>query len=252
MRRDPLRHEFVPEPADAYDKIALVFSRFSDGRRPYLERIEQLILSELPPRSRSLLDIGAGDGIRSLRIAAAANVSDPVLLEPSPAMRSQWPPRTTSWPIRAEELTSRNGSFDVITCLWNVLGHIFPASARVDVLRNCRRLLAPGGLIFVDVSHRYNVLHYGVMATLLRILRDRIRPAGQNGDVTASWELNGASYSTNGHVFTDVEFRRLCAAAGLAVRKRWAVDYATGAICHSIYAGHLLYVLGPASTFVKE
>lgn len=231
------------EPVEAYDRIAPEFARLSHTRRAYLDRIDQLVVSEIPQGSRSLLDIGAGDGSRALRIAEAAGLTELVLLEPSAGMRGRWPPGTCGWAIRAEELCDQDRAFDAITCLWNVLGHIFPAEKRIEVLRRCGRLLSPGGLMFVDVSHRYNARHYGVFPTLARMLRDRIFPNEENGDVVTAWDVKGARYATNGHVFTDAEFRRIAARAGLTIRKSVAVDYATGEIRQSKFSGHILYVL---------
>jgi SAM-dependent methyltransferase len=242
MPKRPLDRIFL-EPVEAYDRIAPEFARLSDRRRAYLDRIDQIVVSEIPRGSRSLLDIGAGDGSRALRIAEAAGLKELVMLEPSGEMRGHWPAGTCGWAIRAEELCDRDGAFDVITCLWNVLGHIFPGGNRVEVLRHCARLLSPAGLMFIDVSHRYNARHYGILPTLLRILRDGIRPNDENGDVVASWDVNGARYATNGHVFTDGEFHRVAASAGLMVRKSFAVDYATGEIPRSKFGGHILYVL---------
>jgi hypothetical protein len=105
------------------------------------------------------------------------------------------------------------------------------------VLRQCARLLAPGGRIFVDVSHRYNARHYGVMPTLWRWLR------GSSGDVVVNWRPEGVS--TAGHVFTHREFMQLCRDAGLAVERRVVVDYATGAVCRWSFQGHLLYEAHP-------
>jgi 2-polyprenyl-3-methyl-5-hydroxy-6-metoxy-1,4-benzoquinol methylase len=170
-----------------------------------------------------------------LRIAQSAGLSDITLLEPSAAMRSAWPVDVATWAMRAEDLASQSGQFDVITCLWNVLGHIFPASARVEVLRQCGRLLAPGGRVFVDVSHRYNMAHYGVAPTLWRWLR------GSSGDVTVNWHAEGIT--TMGHVFTAGEFVALCRDARLSIERRYLVDYATGEQRQSIFQGHLLYLL---------
>lgn len=238
------RHDYLfLEPVEAYDRIAPAFSRLSDLRRAYCNRIDQLVIAEIPPTKHSFLDIGAGDGTRSRHIAEAAGLENTVLLEPSAAMRSQWPAETRGWAIQAEELAGKKGQFDVITCLWNVLGHIFPASSRLELLRQCARLLSPDGLLFIDVSHRYNLLHYGLVPTVVRWLRDRIVPNETNGDVTACWNVNGRNYATHGHVFTDAEFRRISCSAGLTIRKTFAVDYTTGEIRHSKFAGHLLYVL---------
>jgi 2-polyprenyl-3-methyl-5-hydroxy-6-metoxy-1,4-benzoquinol methylase len=181
------------------------------------------------------LDIGAGDGMRALRIAQAAGLQEIALLEPSAAMRGHWPASVTAWPIRAEELHAQRGQFDAIACLWNVLGHIFPAAARGEVLRQCARLLAPGGRIFIDVQHRYNAAHYGWLRTGWRFLRRSSR------DVVVHWQPLGVS--TAGHVFTGREFTNLCRTAGVTIERRFVVNYATGAVCKWGCQGNLLYVL---------
>jgi 2-polyprenyl-3-methyl-5-hydroxy-6-metoxy-1,4-benzoquinol methylase len=231
------------EPVAAYNRIAPEFTRLSQERRAYLHGIEQLVVSQIPPGSRSLLDVGAGDGARAVRIAQAGKIEDLMLLEPSEEMRRRWPPGVRGWAMHAEDLRGQQAPFDVITCLWNVLGHVFPAGNRVEVLRQLARLLSPGGLLFIDVSHRYNARHYGVLPTLLRLTRDRFSFHESTGDVTARWEVDGTRYATNGHVFTHREFRRLSQKAGLTIKKCLAVDYRTGEIRRWKLEGHLFYVL---------
>lgn len=251
----PLESRRVDAQAvESYDPVAPAFASVALQHRAYLDRIDELVIAGIPPGARSLLDVGAADGSRALRIAAARNLNDVVLLEPSAAMRASWPPEIRGWPIRAEELGSKSGQFDAIVCLWNVLGHIFPSSARIEVLRHCARLLAPEGLLFLDVSHRYNARHYGLPRTLGRMIGDRLSPSDERGDVTVRWNVNGRRYSTRGHVFTDAEFRRLASAAGLEIRKMIPVDYATGEIRPSRYSGHLLYIAarGPSRSAARS
>jgi 2-polyprenyl-3-methyl-5-hydroxy-6-metoxy-1,4-benzoquinol methylase len=223
------------DPVAAYDRIAPSFARLSEQRRAYLDAVERLIVCGIPPGNRSLLDVGAGDGVRALRIAQGAGLKEVVLLEPSAQMRRNWPTGVTAWAMRAEDLHAQEGRFDAITCLWNVLGHIFPASARGEVLRQCARLLAPGGRIFVDVSHRYNAVHYGWLQTGWRLLR------GGSRDVVVHWQPEGVS--TVGHVFTGREFADLCRAAGVRIERKIVVDYASGAVRKWSFQGNLLYVL---------
>lgn len=235
-------------PAQAYDKLAPQFDKVSDRRRPYLNAVERLIISEIPPGSHSLLDVGAGDGTRAARIAQSADISRLVLLEPSAGMRKHWPPDVGGWPIEAQQLAEKQGSFDVITCLWNTLGHIFPADSRVEVLKQCRRLLSPQGRIFVDVNYRYNARHYGLFRTIARLLRDIVRPSVTNGDVPVSWDVNGTLYTTKGHVFTRREFERMAQAAGLVISQQFTVDYGTGKLCRSHLSGNPLYLLRRAAS----
>src|SRR5207248_928096 len=126
------------DPVAAYDSLAAHYAGISRRRAPYLERVEREVIWRIPARSRSILDIGAGDGTRALRIAAGAGIRRIVLLEPSTEMCSIANSQLESggcahltepievWPVRAESLTSDSVGerFDVITCLWNVLGHI--------------------------------------------------------------------------------------------------------------------------------
>ncbi|MGO4880884.1 MAG: class I SAM-dependent methyltransferase [Bryobacteraceae bacterium] len=227
----------------AYDVIAPVYGRISEQRRAYLNAIDRLVIAEIPPGARSLLDVGAGDGSRAARIAQAAGITDLVLLEPSAQMRAQQPREATIWAMRAEDLHDRQGSFDAITCLWNVLGHIFPAAARADVLREFGRLASPSGRIFVDVNHRYNARHYGAIKTALRFARDLGAPLGAHGDVRVEWDLAGYRCATAGHVFTDAEFAALARAAGLRILKRFVVNYRSGGLRRWSFEGNLMYVL---------
>jgi 2-polyprenyl-3-methyl-5-hydroxy-6-metoxy-1,4-benzoquinol methylase len=232
------------EPVAAYDRIGPVFARIAEKRRPYLDAIDRLVISGIPPGSRSLLDVGAGVGRRARRIAQAREIEELVLLEPSVAMQGGNGLHAELRTMRAEELHLAEGEFDVITCLWNVLGHIFPSASRVEVLRQFARLVSPQGRIFLDVQHRYNARHYGAIPTALRFLHDHLRWNDTNGDVVVAWDVEQVHCTTRGHVFTDREFRSLAHQAGLTIENRFVVDYATGECRRWSFEGHLLYVLG--------
>ena len=240
----------------AYDRLAPVFAKLAEQRKLYLDRIDQLVISGIPPESRSMLDVGAGDGTRSRKIATRRGISQLVLLEPSAGMQGAGvnnaetdvtvSARVTVRTMRAESLHSMEGSFDVITCLWNVLGHVTSRASRTEVLRQFARLLSPRGKVFMDLSHRYNARHYGVFPTAMRFLHDRL-PGGENhGDVKVTWNVDGTQCTTVGHVFTDKEVRSLCRSAGLEIEKTFSVDYTTGQLRRWNSEGHLLYILRAA------
>lgn len=238
----------IDDPVVAYDHLAPYYSHFSKRRSAYLSTVEQQIAARIPAGAKSLLDIGAGDGSRAMRIASAAGISRVTLLEPSAKMSGETPAGCEVWRSRAEELNAGAVAerFDVITCLWNVLGHI-PSDGRVHALRAAAHLLSPAGLMFVDVIHRYNMRSYGATMTAARWLRDRIAPGDSNGDVKAHWQTAAGDISTYGHVFTDREMRSLATAAGLQHVERIVIDYETGAIRRASWAGNLLYVFRRAS-----
>jgi 2-polyprenyl-3-methyl-5-hydroxy-6-metoxy-1,4-benzoquinol methylase len=253
---DAGRNPELLDPVTAFDRLAPFYREIARPRQRYLNRIERLVIARVPAGSRSLLDVGAGDGVRTSIIAQGAGLRDAVLLEPSVEMARNCRGPAEFWAIRAEELgsTGRDGNrtgnlrspegrrFDVITCLWNVLGHIRPAENRAHVLCELGRMLSTRGAMFLDVNHRYNVGSYGLFRTAGRYVFDRLSPGEANGDVTASWKLGAARCSAYGHVFTDREVRGLAAGAGLTIRERMVVDYERGAVRRFGFEGNLLYV----------
>lgn len=180
------------------------------------------------------------------------------MVEPSPEMAAPVEGSAEIWKTRAEDLgayiahagtirnqqndTENSASFDVVTCLWNVLGHVGGFENRVRAMRAMADLLAPDGKCFLDVNHRYNSRSYGVVASAARFIRDSAFYKESNADVIATWELGGSSISTYGHVFTDREIRHLASAAGLHIEHRIVVDYDSGEIRRFAFEGNLLYV----------
>lgn len=147
------------------------------------------------------------------------------------------------WTTRIEDTPLSNPQFDAIICLWNVLGHISSEHKRLQALKNMRSLLSPAGRLFVDVQNRYNARAYGKVATLGRWLLDCIVPSPENGDVTVRWKNGEAEIATYGHVFTPQEMADLAIRAGLEIVRREFVDYATGEIRSSQFAGSMFFVL---------
>src|SRR5262249_55555530 len=191
----------------------------------------------------SLLDVGAGNGSRPLRIARGLGATRVVLVEPSAGMRADCPNNVEIWPYGAVEIPNLAEKFDVIVSLWNVLGHIPTAQERLLALSRMKNLIAPGGRMFIDVNHRYNGAAYGWPKTFVRLVHDFVSPSDRNGDVVVSWQVGERLIRTQGHVFTQAEMRRLFRLSGLRVTRRWAVDYETGAERRLPFFGQLLYQL---------
>jgi hypothetical protein len=235
----------VLDPVAAYDRIAPLFAELARERKAFLAAVERLVVSAIPAGSRSLLDVGTGDGSRARRIAQSRGITELVLLEPAVAMQCGASDIRT---LRAEDLHMIDTRVDVILCLWNVLGHVFPAAARVEALRQFARLLHPHGKAFVDVSHRYNARHYGTAPTAARFIHDLFVRREKSGDVKVSWDFGGKRTTTKGHVFTHREIASLCRSAGLQIERKFVLDYATGQERRWDFEGHFLYLLRPAIT----
>jgi hypothetical protein len=245
----------VLDPVAAYDRVAPFFSDITQRRKRYLKSIDQLTVARIPSGSWSLLDVGAGDGKRAMKIAGKAGLNDIVLLEPSTEMIKESESAARILKVRAEDVELVNlfaekhdCRFDVITCLWNVLGHIRPAKTRAQTFARLSQLLSPEGALFLDVNHRYNARSYGLLRTAGRFLHDQLRPGETNGDVTVNWNFGDLSCRTYGHVFSDREIRQLASDANLIVSERVVVDYDTGEIKRRGWEGNLFYVLRRCSS----
>lgn len=239
--------EHFDDPVAAYDRIAAHYSELSRRRELYLRGVEREVISRIRPGSRSLLDVGAGDGARALRIASQLGIGRVVLVEPSREMAAKTAGgHPEIWPVRAEELDSPASAtserFDVITCLWNVLGHVPTAENRQRALTAIARLLGPSGTFFLDINHRYNASSYGVLPTSARWIRDLLSPGENNGDALANWNAGESQITTRGHVFTHSEITRLAATAGLEMVGRIVIDYESGRARRFAWQGNLLYV----------
>jgi len=236
--------EHFQDPVLAYDRLARIYRKIAEKRQLYLAGVEREILARIPRGSQSLLDIGAGDGRRALRLASTAGVRRIVLLEPSAQMLSARTDGVEIWRYQAEDLEYQASAeeFDVIICLWNVLGHIKGTTRRSRAMRGIKQRLSENGRFFMDVNHRYNARAYGVVPTMARIARDVLLPSGKNGDVVASWDLGAERISTYGHVFTHREIVRLAESAGLKMQERIVIDYDDGRVRRSGLQGNLLYV----------
>jgi 2-polyprenyl-3-methyl-5-hydroxy-6-metoxy-1,4-benzoquinol methylase len=232
-------------PIAAYNAFAPFYSAYANTRAPYLRKIEDVVIAHTP-RTGSLLDVGAGDGSRALRIAHSTDMRHIVLLEPSPGMRSQCPPNLEIWPYSASEIPDSELQFDVITCLWNVLGHLEGPQQRASALVQFRKMLAPQGMVFLDVSHRYNAESYGWSMTFLRMAGDFFLRSEKRGDVAVAWKAGVRTIHTTGHVFTHREIKRLVRSAGLKILGHWIISYETGRESKLPLRGHLLYQLARA------
>lgn len=228
---------------EAYDRLGLGLAAIRAARQAYCDGIDQLILADLPAAASSLLDVGSGEGERAEAIARTADVDEITLLEPSAGMRSLMQSPREIWTDRIEDLPPITRRFEVITCLWNVLGHVPSPEMRLQALRTMCSLLSPNGRLFLDVQNRYNARAYGTLSTFGRWLQDRIAPSPDNGDVTVRWKSNAGEVVTYGHVFTPHEMSKLIGAAGLKIVKQNFVDYGTGKICDSQFSGSMFFVL---------
>jgi SAM-dependent methyltransferase len=231
---------------DIYDALAPHYREYAGRRAAYLAAVDRFVLENLPTGADSLLDVGAGDGVRAMALARAGGIRRVVLCDSSSEMaarcRSLAPAEV--WELPAEALPVAAGCFDVIFCLWNVLGHLENGAARAVALDRMKALLAERGVIFLDVNNRHNAAAYGWVRVAGRAVIDFLRPDERRGDASYEWRIGERAFPAMGHLFTPREIGGLIAGSGLTVRKRLAVDYETGERSDLPWRGQLVFMIG--------
>lgn len=232
--------------SDIYDTLAPHYREYSEKKSAYLEAVNQYIVDRIPPNAQSLLDVGAGDGIRGMAIARQKGIGYTVLCDLSSEMAARCKNLYPSevWQAPAEELPVTNRRFDVILCLWNVLGHLDDRRARIKALTGMGRLLSDAGMLFFDVNNRHNAVAYGRCEVFKRRVLDCLWPDERRGDATFDWDIGDKIFPAMGHLFTPKEIEGIIRESGLQIKERVAVDYSNGEISKVPYNGQLLYWIG--------
>lgn len=229
-----------------YDALASFYEGYRIRRRMYLEAVDKIIVGRCGNPVRSMLDVGCGDGRRTAHLASRLGVQSLVLLDQSEEMLKlarAAAPGAVFWKTDICEpglIKSPGPDFELVTCLWNVLGHM-PGMRRLAALLRMKRVLASNGRLFLDVNNRYNVRAYGWRRVAGNVLCDWI--GGDSGDVVVSIPAGGRVLKTRSHVFTRREIRRLFQAAGFRVVNEWFIDYDTGQPHRTQWSGQLVYEL---------
>lgn len=128
--------------------------------------VQTYMLGDSPLLRGRILDVGCGDGITALSIALRTGCSELVGIDPYrdyerlPAILAgnhlppdTVPPTVSFRPDSANRLPFGDDRFDVVVS-WGSLEHI--AGGYVDALREIRRVLRPGGLLFAHPGLYYS------------------------------------------------------------------------------------------------
>lgn len=148
-------------------------SRSMHGRLEFL-RTQELLRRYLPPPPAVVLDVGGGTGVHAAWLTAdgyAAHVVDPVPEHASAAVASEG---VTAEVGDARRLAVPDAGVDVVLLL-GPLYHLEERSHRVEALREARRVLRPGGVLFAAVISRYlSLIETGTTGRLNEVTADSI------------------------------------------------------------------------------
>jgi len=231
--------------SDIYDALAPHYREYAAKKSSYLAAVDRFILEHAPSRTSSMLDVGSGDGIRAMALANKLKVPTIILSDYSREMaeRCRALRPTDVWQTAAQDLPKTERRFDVITCLWNVLGHLPDRSSRILALTHMKDLLSENGIIFFDVNNRHNAAAYGWLKVLGRIVIDTTQHNDRRGDASFDWTIGDKIFPAMGHLFTPMEIQTIVRESGLRVLVRAAIDYTTGVRSHLPLRGQLVYAV---------
>lgn len=227
-----------------YTYFAQSYSEYSLQKSAYLSSVNNFIKQE-SGHPKSLVDVGSGDGRRSREIANLLKVKNVSLIDNSAGMIAL-SKRILGTKIIKSDISSHNftlgNRFDVVLCLWNVLGHICEGK-RKHALMNVASLIKDDGVLYLDVNNRYNISQYGIKSATTNLVKDCIYKKSTNGDFVLSINTPSREIQTIVHIFSPQEIENLIVSAGLTIDTRKVINYESGTTEKYIWRGQLVYKL---------
>jgi len=222
-----------------YKSISSLYQEISSRRAHYLQSIDELIIESIITPIHNYLDVGAGDGLRSMIIAEKATPSKIVLLDNCADMFDARRITNSNVSFITEDIKYYNSEikFDLVTCLWNVFGHVGNIADRQESLSKIYNLLNDKGLFIIDINNRYNIKNYSYLEVFKNKLKDFARmknsgyyPLGQRKD------------KTQVYIHHPFEFEKMAENVGFKLLQKKYVNYDSGKIEKTHNDGQLFYV----------
>jgi 2-polyprenyl-3-methyl-5-hydroxy-6-metoxy-1,4-benzoquinol methylase len=227
-----------------YTGFARTYEHYASLRKAYITAVNRFIVNEIGS-VKTIIDLGAGDGIRATHLAKELKAQHLTLVDNSDGMINRIG-KTGDMTVIKADISSyeyKSGEkYDLVLCLWNVLGHI-PEHGRKVALKNLALLIGESGSLILDVNNRYNISQYGIMIVIKNVLKDIFSPRDSNGDFELSIDTGSEKIRTSVHLFNSFEMERLIQSADLKIDKKLVVDYGNGSLCKTIFGGQLVYEL---------
>jgi 2-polyprenyl-3-methyl-5-hydroxy-6-metoxy-1,4-benzoquinol methylase len=228
-----------------YKYFSKKFGEYSSSKKEYLDSIDNII-TNLHFKPTSIIDLGAGDGRRSLKMAKKLKVEDVILVDNCSEMFSDTI-HTENIKKMVDDISDNNfylridKKFDLILCLWNVLGHIETKESRMSVIKNISKIINDDGVCFLDINNRYNIKQYGIKNVLKNILRDIFLPNNKNGDFQFDFKNGDVNIKTQVHIFNPFEIDKYLKKNNIKIIDKKFIDYKTGRISSNVFFGQILY-----------
>ncbi len=234
----------IPSSNEIYKNLAPFYRTYSNKRQAYLDGVDAQIIPYIFDQ-KTLLDLGTGDGFRILHLLekSGKKLKKVTLVDSCSEMLNRLKGNKFV-EVKKQDFSSKkfalNSKYDVITSLWNVLGHIAGPSV-LQALKNIAKHLKKDGVVIIDINNRYNYKQYGTKA-LKNYFLDKVRKV-QTGDISFEFSCNNKKIPSFVHLFSQKEIECLFQKAGFVVKKRLYINYQTGTLEKNQFSGQLFYVL---------
>lgn len=228
----------MKESKTYYNLIANNYKKQSNERIKYLNAIDDLIISDLKnSKINNYLDIGAGDGRRSFYIANAIKAKNLTLLDESTEMLKNISVKNNT-KIVTDSFSKYKPqqTFDLITCLWNVIGHFESEELRFKFFEKISKLLNASGALYLDVNNRYNILNYGSDNVMRSLSKDFMN------DKSSGWfDIRSGNAKTKVYIHSPFDINKYIEPTDLIIELVQYVNYDSGKIESSFFEGQLFY-----------
>ena len=229
-----------------YNLFTKEYGDYSKERFSYILSVNKIIKKKYSS-PKKILDIGCGDGERIKQLSCFWNTKEIFLVDQSESMLNIAIKNTGFTGVKADigkDVFFEDNFFDLITCLWNVLGHIENEERCLFALKSFKNKIDKNsGIIIFDINNRYNIFQYGLVNVIRNIIKDLYNYNFKNGDFLLSIPIVDKSLNTNVHIFNPFEMRRLIEKAGLVIEDEIYINYRTGVRVPSWLFGQILYII---------
>ncbi|WP_178984740.1 methyltransferase domain-containing protein [Winogradskyella helgolandensis] len=222
-----------------YDHLATSYQSESNSRKKYLTAIDNYTVESINGDAiYNYLDIGAGNGSRSLKIAKSIPVQKEIFLIDNSSKMLENVSSLEQVKVFNESVFDFNSTtkFNLITCLWNVIGHFETQEARLQLFKKVSLLLEPGGVFIFDVNNRYNISHYGLNNVEQNIKNDNL-----NVKDSGWFTLGEKPNQTKVYIHSPFDIYDYIKETDLILEENKYIDYSTGETKSTFFEGQLVY-----------
>lgn len=229
----------MKESKEYYNILSEHYDSETKSRLKYLNKIDGYVVEKCNNKVvQHYLDVGSGDGRRSLKIAKNVVVKGLIyLVDNSEKMldKTNLNEKVSVLNISVDELNS-DIKFDLITCLWNVLGHFPNKKSRVDFFKKIESLLSDDGAFIFDVNNRYNIAQYGKENVANNIKSDAL-----NTENSGWYTLGKKPNQTKVYIHSPFDIYDYIESTNLVVDETRYINYDSGFEVNTFFEGQLLY-----------